>query len=130
MALLAGLMILPVWAAWHMAAIVLPRFIAGYFAAISVTTFLVYRRDKNQAISGGWRTPESTLHFLEMIGGWPSAFLAQRVFRHKTSKRSFQVAFWAVVALHQFLCFDLIQQWHLSRQAAHALAKLTKLIAG
>ena len=130
LALLAGLMILPGWAAWHLSATILPRFVLGYFAVISTTTFLVYRHDKMQAISGGWRTPESTLHFLEIVGGWPSAFLAQRVFRHKTSKRSFQLTFWAVVALHQFLCFDLVQQWQYSRQAAGALAKLPQFIFG
>ena len=33
-----------------------------------------------------------TLHTLELIGGWPAAFLAQRWLRHKCSKRSFQMA--------------------------------------
>ncbi|MCE7524423.1 DUF1294 domain-containing protein [Alloalcanivorax xenomutans] len=31
-------------------------------------------------------------------GGWPGALLAQRVFRHKTRKTSFQVVFYLVVA--------------------------------
>ena len=49
---------------------------------------------------GHHRIPESTLHTLELAGGWPCALLAQRLFRHKTTKASYRVAFWTMVALH------------------------------
>ena len=41
-----------------------------------------------------------TLHGLEAAGGWPGALVAQRVFRHKTRKRSFQIIFWLIVLAH------------------------------
>jgi uncharacterized membrane protein YsdA (DUF1294 family) len=47
-----------------------------------------------------WRTKESTLHRFGLIGGWPGALLAQRVFRHKSRKREFQIVFWATIVLN------------------------------
>jgi len=52
------------------------------------------------ARTGQWRTPEHTLHLLSVLGGWPAAWVAQRVLRHKTSKRSFQRVFWLTVVVN------------------------------
>jgi uncharacterized membrane protein YsdA (DUF1294 family) len=128
--LLAGLLVLPAWALWHLSFTIQPRYLIGYVIAISTATFFVYRHDKLSALSGGWRTPEATLHFLELSGGWPGAFIAQRYFRHKTAKRSFQVSFWIVVGLHQFGCFDSVNHWFYSKKAASALARLPSLVFG
>ncbi|WP_315810042.1 MULTISPECIES: DUF1294 domain-containing protein [Pseudomonas] len=85
----------------------------GYFVwflllypAFSVLAFLAYWRDKRSAERNDWRTPEQSLHLLELLGGWPGAFLAQQVFRHKTRKLSFQAVFWAIVVLHQVFWID------------------------
>src|SRR5450432_2126626 len=94
-----------------------PRFVFGYAILISVVTYLFYRHDKKRAQSGGWRTSESNLHFVELIGGWPGAFLAQSIVHHKNSKLSYQVIFWMIVALHEFASFDFIQDWHYTRTA-------------
>ena len=45
----------------------------------------------------GWRTQEQTLHLLEILGGWPGAWIAQKLFHHKSRKTSFQVEFWLCV---------------------------------
>jgi uncharacterized membrane protein YsdA (DUF1294 family) len=37
---------------------------------------------------------------LGLIGGWPGAIVAQQLLRHKTSKASFRLAFWATVVLN------------------------------
>ena len=37
---------------------------------------------------------------VELLGGWPGALLGQRRFRHKTRKRSYQLVFWLIGALH------------------------------
>lgn len=68
--------------------------------AASVIAFAMYAWDKSSARAGRWRTPESTLHLLAAAGGWPGALLAQRVLRHKTSKRSFQLVFWTTVLVN------------------------------
>ena len=73
---------------------------AGIYALMSGITFVVYALDKRAAVRDQRRTPERTLHTLELLGGWPGALLAQRVIRHKNRKGSYQLVFWAIVALH------------------------------
>lgn len=68
--------------------------------AASVVTFVVYARDKSAAQRGTRRTPEFVLHFLGAFGGWPGAFVAQRLLHHKTRKLVFQILFWLTVAFH------------------------------
>ena len=70
------------------------------YPVASALAFLVYAYDKYRAIQGHWRVPESTLHLLELVGGWPGAYVAQQTMRHKTVKVSYQVTFWLIVAVH------------------------------
>ncbi len=70
------------------------------YAAMSLVSFLAYRDDKVRAERGRRRTPEKTLHALDLLGGWPGGLLAQQAFRHKSSKGSFQAMFWATVLLN------------------------------
>jgi uncharacterized membrane protein YsdA (DUF1294 family) len=89
---------------------------------ISGVSFFFYRHDKRQAQVGGWRIAETTLHFLDLIGGWPGGFLAQRGYRHKTAKVSFQVVFWMTVALHQFLALDSLIAWRFTKDVLKRIA--------
>src|SRR3546814_10961061 len=57
----------------------------------------MYWLDKEAAQGGAQRIPESTLHLVDLLGGWHGALIAQQQFRHKTVKRSFQFAFWCSV---------------------------------
>jgi len=86
----------------------------GYLAVISFSTYLTYWHDKRRARSGGWRVPEKLLHLLELLGGWPLAFVAQRVFHHKNQKRSYQIFFWVIVLLHQLVALDYLLDWRIS----------------
>ena len=70
-----------------------------WVAALSLVTFGIYGYDKGQAQSGGPRVPEAVLHLLGLLGGTPGAFIAMRMFHHKTSKQSFQTIFWLTVAV-------------------------------
>jgi uncharacterized membrane protein YsdA (DUF1294 family) len=72
----------------------------GLVAVLSCVCFAAYGLDKRRAVNGGRRVRERTLHLLALLGGWPGALLGQRLFRHKTKKVSFRIAFWAVVLLH------------------------------
>lgn len=78
----------------------LPFWILGLYLAASVITFIMYAIDKSAAQSGAWRTPESTLHWLSVIGGWPGGLVAQQVLRHKSTKQSFRTVFWVTVVLN------------------------------
>jgi len=70
------------------------------YAVMSVISLLAYNLDKAKAAGAGRRTPESTLHLLDLACGWPGGLLAQHLFRHKNRKMSFQAAFWLTVALN------------------------------
>ena len=78
----------------------IPWVILAVYSAISVIAFLIYGWDKSSAKNGRWRTPEKTLHLLSLVGGWPGALAGQKIFRHKTSKTSFQVVFWLTVFIN------------------------------
>ena len=78
----------------------LPALALGVVPALSLLTFCAYALDKNAAQTGRWRTKESTLHLFALTGGWPGAWAAQRLLRHKSSKRSFLTVYRITVALH------------------------------
>ncbi|CAM5224797.1 DUF1294 domain-containing protein [Alishewanella longhuensis] len=78
----------------------LPAFIVAGYLLLSIFTYLSYWFDKRKAQAGRWRTPESTLQFMSLLGGWPGALLAQRYLRHKSQKRSFLWQFWFTVVLN------------------------------
>jgi len=115
------LLALPAVALFRLSATIDWRLLAGVPLLISLVTYLAYRSDKKRAQAGEWRVPESTLHILELGGGWPGAFLGQRRYRHKTSKLSFQVMFWLVVLIHQFLALDYLLRWAFIGGAIHVI---------
>lgn len=88
------------WAAWRS---LLPWWILSASLALNLLTFWVYWADKRAAQTGQWRTPENTLQLLALAGGWPGAWLAQQVLRHKSRKVSFRVIYWLMVLTHGLL---------------------------
>lgn len=78
----------------------LPWQVPAAYGLLSLVCLGVYAHDKRQAQAGQWRTPESTLHSLALLGGWPGALLAQQWLRHKSSKASFLRVFWCTVVLN------------------------------
>ena len=94
----------------------LPFWVLGLYLVASLVTFLVYAWDKSAAKTDLWRTNESTLHVLALIGGWPGALLAQELLRHKSKKQSFRIIFWTTVVLN---CIGLM--WLFSPGASDAL---------
>ena len=71
-----------------------------HFIAINATIGCLYLWDK--IIAGSEkviRVPELVLHTLALLGGSPIALLSQKIFRHKTSKKSFIVVYWLIVLI-------------------------------
>ena len=118
---LSLLLAVPAYALSRLAASVDWRLLAGVPLGVSLLTFLAYRSDKRRAETGAWRIPESTLHLAELAGGWPGAFLAQRTFRHKTAKISYQVVFWIIVLLYQMVALDSLAGWKFTKDIWHLL---------
>lgn len=77
-----------------------PQWVAIAYIVMSALTLAAYASDKWRAKAGAGRTPEVTLHLLELFGGWPGALVAQQCFRHKTQKLSYQIVFWLIAAGH------------------------------
>jgi uncharacterized membrane protein YsdA (DUF1294 family)/cold shock CspA family protein len=86
----------------------LPIMLAAFYGLACVVAFGAYAIDKSAAQNNRWRTKESTLHLLGLIGGWPGAYLAQRLLRHKSSKAEFQSTFWVTAVLNAGATFYLL----------------------
>lgn len=79
----------------------LPVSLAIAYLVASGVSYLLYFSDKSAAGRRHLRrTPENTLHLVDLLGGWPGALLAQHAYRHKTVKASFQATFWTTVVLN------------------------------
>ncbi|MGD9825750.1 DUF1294 domain-containing protein [Desulfobacter sp.] len=79
-----------------------------FYGILSIVAFLMYAKDKNAAERGKWRTSESTLHTLSLIGGWPGAAIAQSFLRHKSKKAFFRVIYWVTIIANCCFLYWLI----------------------
>lgn len=77
-----------------------PWWVLPWYLVLSGVTFMAYGWDKVSARGGYWRTQESTLNGLALLGGWPGGWIAQYAWRHKSRKTSFQVAFWTATLVN------------------------------
>jgi uncharacterized membrane protein YsdA (DUF1294 family) len=77
-----------------------PTWATCLYVGASLLCLVMYGVDKAAARAGRGRISESMLLSLGVVGGWPGAIVAQQVFRHKTSKRSFRLRFWASVVVN------------------------------
>lgn len=115
-----------IWACVQLAVLMVLPFLAGsklptlpgwmvplWMIVVSLLAWLNYRSDKNAAEAGAWRVSETMLHTLELFGGWPGAFLAQRRYHHKTRKASYQAIFQSIVFLYQLAALDIVLDHHL-----------------
>ncbi len=75
--------------------------------AVNVVAFLLFGVDKAFAKMGVSRVPESLLLMLAFIGGAPAAFVAMRLFKHKTRKRKFSVTVPLLLLLYSVLAVVL-----------------------
>jgi uncharacterized membrane protein YsdA (DUF1294 family) len=66
---------------------------------VNLWTMLRFWQDKQRALAGERRIPESDLLGLALIGGSPGALLARKLFRHKTRKQPIATLLLLIVAL-------------------------------
>ncbi|WP_201600281.1 DUF1294 domain-containing protein [Psychrobacter submarinus] len=74
--------------------------VLAWYVLLGVITYLTYAKDKAAAQSGAWRTSESTLHLLSVLGGWVGAMVAQTYLRHKSQKPDFRLSFYLTVVIN------------------------------
>lgn len=70
------------------------------YALASIVVSVLLALDKRAARRSGRRIRESTLHLVELAGGWPGSLVARRLLRHKTRKVRYRITFWLIAALH------------------------------
>ena len=75
----------------------MPMIVWVCYCSMSIATFIAYAIDKAAAKHGSWRIRESTLHLLAFLGGWPGAWAAQALLRHKSLKQAFRTMFYGTV---------------------------------
>jgi uncharacterized membrane protein YsdA (DUF1294 family) len=114
---LVVLLVAPGIALYRLRDVIAPVLAVMIVFGVSAAAFVGQWIDKRKAASGEWRTPEATLHLFELLGGWPGAFLAQRIFRHKTAKAGYQIIFWLIVVGYECVAIDYLVGWKL----AHAV---------
>lgn len=85
-----------------------PVILAIIYLAMGIASFALYWLDKRSAQAGGWRVPESSLHFLDLTFGIAGGLLAQQMLRHKTSKQGFAQKSYLIAFGHLALLLALL----------------------
>jgi uncharacterized membrane protein YsdA (DUF1294 family) len=120
-----ALMVVPVLAIGRNSASLDLVYALGYLLFIQILTYGLYWVDKRRARAATPnRIPENGLHLAELAGGWPAAYVAQCWLRHKSTKLSYQIFFWLIVALHQYAAVDYLLGGTLTKQAIQNLRSL------
>lgn len=86
----------------------IPPWVFWFYVIASIFGFVAYWQDKRAALQGKWRTSEAALLGFALFGGWPGAYLARHLFRHKTRKQPFRTYFWVAVALNSCILTVLL----------------------
>ena len=94
------------------------------YGFMSLVTAIAYAEDKRRARKDLRRIPESALHLGELLGGWPGAFIARSLFRHKTQKRRFRLVYALIVASHLYVACDTLLGWRIRDLVIKGFASL------
>ena len=113
--LLSLLLVAPVLALYRCVAWSRMPMLLAWLLLANGATWLGYALDKRWAQAAKGRLPERVLHLAELLGGWPAAFAAQRVLRHKNAKVRYQVVFWIIVLAEVAIAADYLVDWKFTR---------------
>ncbi|MFC3932450.1 DUF1294 domain-containing protein [Streptococcus dentapri] len=78
-----------------------------FFIIWNLLTFLLYGLDKRRAVRGEWRIPERILLLMTLSGAGLGAYLAGKLFRHKTSKWYFRWCWYLGILIDAALTYIL-----------------------
>lgn len=81
------------------------QIILYYYLGLSFLTALAFFMDKRFAEFDLRRIPEKWLHTLEFLGGWPGAWLASELFKHKRQKSTYMRVLYAAAIIHALAWF-------------------------
>lgn len=79
------------------------RNVVIYLLVINLISLLAMYIDKKKAKRGSWRTKESTLFTLVLLGGGIGGIAGMYLFRHKTKKPGFVIGFPAILII-EIIC--------------------------
>jgi uncharacterized membrane protein YsdA (DUF1294 family) len=100
--------------------------LAAFVVAINAITFWIYAIDKRRAEAGEWRISEAQLHLLELLGGWPGAWLVSDTCVISVPKPVINFVFGLIVLSHQIAAFDSFQNWKISRVGMDLIQHLSQ----
>ena len=83
-----------------------------YLIAINIANFFVYGIDKRKARRSKWRSPESTLLTLAVLGGSIGAFIGMRTWHHKTMHNKFKYGVPLIINLQVVLAVYIYIRFH------------------
>ncbi|NQU49057.1 MAG: DUF1294 domain-containing protein [Planctomycetes bacterium] len=78
-----------------------------FLLSVNLLTFAMFGWDKRAARRQKRRIPEARLYFFTLLGGGIGAWIAIRVFRHKTVKTSFRIRLFASAVMSLGLWWGL-----------------------
>ena len=100
---------------WHM--------VSWVFVLSTATYLLCHCAEFLQEGIAGKLRADSTLHFLEVLGGWPGVILAQ-LQQGAVMSRRYQFFFWISVGIWQVLALEAIFEWSISQEVLGGLTPL------
>ena len=89
--------VLQTWGMWDLR---LPLWLVAAALGANLFSFLAYAIGTQAASVKRRHMPETFLHLLSLLGGWPAAGLAQAIVRYRSRNPSFATLYWCTVTLH------------------------------
>lgn len=74
-----------------------------YLLIINIVSFITFGIDKKKSKQDKWRTKESVLFILSILGGASGSLIGMIVFHHKISKKSFYIGIPIVFILNKII---------------------------
>lgn len=81
------------------------KIILIYYLVINLVLFIAMALDKARAKKEAWRTPESTLFIMALLGGGIGGFISMFLFHHKNRKPHFYIIYTISIILHAALLY-------------------------